>query len=116
MAVIVVVTLLAAILTITLIRARHRHRNLIDQGPQAPGVLLSVLPDRTALVTLDVKSDASSAAVAQLVDEAVQHAFALASVDDVEVRRSDGALLDRLRRPKSTRPGTSADAPDLRPR
>jgi hypothetical protein len=114
MAVIVVVALLVAVLIVTIIRVRRHQRNLIDQGPRAPGVLLSVLPDRTALVTLDVKSDASSPTVAPLVDEAVQHAFALASVDEVEVRRSDGELLCRLSRPEP-RPGTSTDAPDLRP-
>lgn len=104
MAVIVVVSLLAAILTLTMVRARRHQSNLIDQEPQALGVLLSVLPGRTALVTLDVESDASSVAVTQLLDEAVQHAFALASVDEVVVRRSDGELLDRLCRPEPTQP------------
>jgi hypothetical protein len=84
-----------------MIRVRSRRREkLIDQAPQAPGVLLSVLPDRTAVVTVAVKADASSdAAVARLVDQAVRDAFALGGVDDVEVRRSDGQLLDRPRRP-----------------
>lgn len=104
MAAIVVVPLLAAVVTVTMIRARRHHSDLIGQEPQPPGVLLSVLPGRTALVTLDVNSDASSAAVTQLLDEAVQHAFALASVDEVVVRRSDGELLDRLRRPEPTPP------------
>jgi hypothetical protein len=97
MNVIVAIALLTAMGIVAITRARHRHRhraNRIDQASPAPSVLLSVLPDRTALVTLDVKSDASSPAVAELVDEAVRHAFALASVDNVEVRRSDGALLD----------------------
>jgi hypothetical protein len=82
-------------------RGRHR-RNLIDQAASAPpGVLLSILPDKTAVVKLALESDASSATVALLVDEAVRDAFALGGVEDVEVRRSDGQLLGRARRPPS---------------
>jgi len=100
MNVVLAIVVLVAIPTLAMIRLRgRRRRNLIDEAPQAPGVLLSVLPDRTAVVTLAVTSDASSAAVALLVDEAVRDAFALGGVDDVEVRRSDGQLLDRRRRP-----------------
>jgi hypothetical protein len=77
-------------------RARHR-ANPSNHASQVPEVLLSVRPDRTAVVTLGVKSGTSSAAVARLVDEAVRDALALAGVDTVVVRRSDGELLGRLR-------------------
>jgi hypothetical protein len=102
MDVFVAITLLTAMVILAMTRARRRHRanridqvNRIDQAPPTSRVLLSVLPDRTALVTVDVKCDASSPAVAELVNEAVRHAFTLASVDNVEVRRSDGELLGR---------------------
>src|SRR5690348_10322939 len=88
MDVIVAIALLTAMVILAMTRARRRYRaNRIDQAPPAPSVLLSVLPDRTALVTVDVRSDASSPAVAELVDAAVRHAFGLASVENVEVRR-----------------------------
>ncbi len=96
MDVFVAIALLTAMVILGMTRARRRHRaNRIDQAPPAPGVLLSVLPDRTALVTVDVTCDPSSPAVAELVNEAVRHAFTLARVNNVEVRRSDGELLDR---------------------
>jgi hypothetical protein len=91
------ISLLTGMVILAMTRTRLR-RARIDQAAQASDVLLSVLPDRTAVVTLDVKSDASSAAVAWLVDEAVRDAFDL-DVDGVEVRRSDGKLLDRPRPP-----------------
>jgi len=106
------IALLTGMVILAMTRIRLRPAN-IDQAPQASSVLLSVRPDRTAVVTLNVKSDPSSAAVAWLVDEAVRDAFDL-GVDGVEVRRSDGKLLDRPRRPNA-RPRTIGDAPDTRP-
>ncbi len=109
------IALSATMVILAMTRARPHGANRIVQAPPEPSVVLSVLPDRTALVTVDVKSDAFSPTVAWLVDEAVRHAFTL-RVDNVEVRRSDGKLLDRPRRPKLARPGPTADAPDRRPR
>ena len=63
--------------------------------PTEVGVTLSVLPSRTAVVMLDLGADASSAAVAPLVEQAVSEALAFKSVDVVEVRARDGQLLDR---------------------
>jgi hypothetical protein len=63
-----------------------------------PGVTLSVLPGRLAIVTLDAEPDRSAAA-AHLVDQAVRDAFTLEGVDEVEVRRTDGELLERRLRP-----------------
>jgi hypothetical protein len=100
MYVILPIALVAAVVVLAVIRRSRRDRcDRIHQAPPEPCVLLSVRPDRTAIVTLDVKSDATSSAVAWLVDAAVREAFGLASVDDVEVRRSDGVLLDRPHRP-----------------
>jgi hypothetical protein len=66
--------------------------------PSEMSVTLSVLPSRTAVVRLDVASDAPPAALASLVDQAVRDAFVLDAVDVVEVRRRDGDLLERRRR------------------
>ena len=66
--------------------------------PSDVGVTLSVLPNRTAVVTLERGADASSASIAPLVEQAVNEALAFATVDAVEVRSRDGQLLDRRRR------------------
>jgi nicotinamidase-related amidase len=58
---------------------------------------LSVLPDRTALVVLDVQNDndAPSDDIAAMVELAVGDAFAFAAVELVEVRGCDGGVVDR---------------------
>jgi hypothetical protein len=82
----------------------------------AVGVTLSVLPSRTAVVTLEPGADAYSAPVASLVEHAVNEAFAIETVNAVEVRSSDGQLLDRrcragdllARRAHAVRPHSSS--------
>lgn len=95
----VAIVILTAVLALALtraLRARRGHRT--DQQGMDPGVTLSVLPGRLAIVTLDAEPDRSAAA-AHLVDQAVRDAFTLEGVDEVEVRRTDGELLERRLRP-----------------
>lgn len=73
-------------------------------------VTLSVLPSRTAVVMLERGVDAPSAALNRLVEHAVREAFVFRSVDIVEVRKPDGQLLDRRRRPLGQRPSGSTGA------
>ena len=99
MDVFVAIVVLTAVLALALtraLRARRGHRT--DQPGMDPGVTLSVLPGRLAVVTLDAERDRSAEA-AHLVEQAVRDAFTLDGVDDVEVRRTDGELLERRLRP-----------------
>ena len=112
MYVVVGIALSASMAIVAMTGARRHRANRVDEAQPAPSVVLSVRPDRTAVVTLGVNSDASSAAVAQLVDAAVRHALTLANVDHIEIRRSNGNLVDRRRRNGLAGPGTTADAPD----
>jgi len=66
--------------------------------PSDVGVTLSVLPNRTAVVTLELGTDACAASVAPLVELAVKEALAFTTVDVVEVRYRDGQLIDRRSR------------------
>jgi microcompartment protein CcmK/EutM len=68
------------------------------QPAEEVAVTLSVVAGRTAVVVLEGGSAAGSAAGATLVERAVRDAFVLEAVDVVEVRRPDGALLDRRHR------------------
>jgi hypothetical protein len=61
-------------------------------------VTLSVLPGGTAVVTLELGADASSASIAPLVEHVVDEALAFETVDIVEIRSRDGQLIDRRRR------------------
>ena len=104
MDVIVAIAVLAAILALALahaLRALRGHGT--DLPGKEPGVTLSVLPGRRAVVTLDAERGRSSGA-AHLVDQAVRDAFTLDGVDGVEVRRADGELLERRLRPTPERP------------
>jgi hypothetical protein len=108
--VIVAFAVLAVVLAITstrTLRGLRRHRT--DQRAKEPGVTLSVLPGRWAVVTLDVERDRSSAA-AHLVDQAVRDAFTLDGIGSVEVRRADGELLERRLRPTPDRDCSTLDA------
>ena len=110
MDVIVAIAVLAVVLAITstrTLRGLRRHRT--DQPGKEPGVTLSVLPGRRAVVTLDAERDRSSAA-AHLVDQAVRDAFTLDGIGSVEVRRADGELLERRLRPTSDRDCSTLDA------
>ena len=87
-----------ALSTVALVFARivHLRRRTSEFNmPWDAAVTLSVLPTRTAVVMIDLGADASSAAVAPLVEHAVNDAFALETVDVVEVRSPDGHVLDR---------------------
>jgi hypothetical protein len=98
--VLVAIVVLTAVLALALTRAlRGRRGHPADQPGMDPSVTLSVLPRRRAVVTLDAEPDRSPAA-ADLVDQAVRDAFTLDGVDDVEVRRADGELLERRLRPE----------------
>jgi len=76
-------------------RAARRQR----AEAEAVAVRLSVVAAGTAVVVLDGGRHAASGAGARLVERAVRDAFVLEAVDVVEVRRPDGALLDRRHRP-----------------
>ena len=78
--------------------------------PTDLGVTLSVLPSRTAVITLELGGDPCSAAVASLVEHAVKEAFAFETVDALEVRDRDGHLLDRRSR-GDARPAKDAARP-----
>jgi hypothetical protein len=76
----------------------RRRRAAHQQSVKEVAVTLSVVSRRTAVVVLDMGSDAASAASANLVEHAVRDAFGFHAVDVVEVRRHDGELLDRRHR------------------
>lgn len=82
---------------VTLIAACVLRRGFKPEAhrPWDVGVTLSVLPPRTAVVMLDIGADPASPEVAPLVEHAVREAFMFEAVDVVEVRGSDGQLLDR---------------------
>ena len=77
---------------------RGRGFNSGTDRPRHVGVTLSVLPSRTAVVMLDLGADSASGEVGPLVEHAVREAFTFKAVNVVEVRDSDGQLLDRRRR------------------
>ena len=60
--------------------------------PADVGVTLSVLPGRTAVVSLDQGADPA------LLEQAVTEALTFGTVDVVEIRHRDGQLLDRRSR------------------
>jgi len=95
--------ILAGVIGFTFTRALQGLRGPSpDQAGDEPGVTLAVLPGRSAVVTVDAEPQRSPG-VACLVDQAVRDAFAFDGVDDVEVRRADGELLERRRRPTDAR-------------
>jgi len=97
--VIVAFALLAAVLALVLTHAlRSQRGHATDQPGQEPTVTLSVLPGRSAVVTVDANGE-RPAGTAYLVDQAVCHAFTLDGIDVVEVRQPDGELLERRLRP-----------------
>ena len=99
MGVIVPLAILAAVLGLALARTlRGPQEPQTDQAGDEPGVTLSVLPGPRAVVTVDTEPAWSPSAV-HLVDEAVRDAFMFDGVDGVEVRRSNGELLELRRRP-----------------
>jgi hypothetical protein len=101
----ILLLLVAAVLAISR-SSRSLHRRRTSQPRHEPSVTLSVLPGGRAVVTLDAEGDESATALAHLVDPAVGDAFALASVETVEVRRRDGTLVDRRSRPALGWPAT----------
>jgi hypothetical protein len=66
--------------------------------PSDLSVRLSVMPDRRAVVVVDVGADAPSGALDPLVQDVIRDAFVFDAVDVVEVRRPNGELVDRRRR------------------
>ena len=95
----VVTAFSAAVVAFVLIRAVRSRRPETDAPPPAEmSVTLSVLPTRTAVVVLDVETEAPSAALTRLVEHAIRDAFVFDAVDAVEVRRRNGELLERRRR------------------
>jgi hypothetical protein len=115
---IVALALLAAVLALALAHALRRQRgHATDQPGQEPTVTLAVLPGRRAVVTVDA-DPARSPGAADLVDQAVEDAFVFDGVDGVEVRRTDGELLERRLRPTPERPTfpmPAAPLPEDRP-
>jgi hypothetical protein len=108
--VIVAIALPAALLVLALTQSfRGPREHAADQPSEDPAVTLSVRPGRRAVVTLDAKGDRSPV-TAHLVDHAVRHAFTLQGIDAVEVRRADGELLERRRRPTLGWPAIAAPA------
>ncbi len=118
MDVIVPIAILAAVLGLAFTRALRGLRGpLADQPGDEPCVTLAVLPERRAVVTVDVNPE-HSPGVAHLVDQAVKDAFTFDDVDGVEVRKADGELLERRLRPtpdSSTTPLPAAPLPQSRP-
>jgi hypothetical protein len=96
--VILPLAILAAILGLAFARAFRGLRGRLAQAADEPHVTLSVLPGHRAVVTVDTES-ARCASAAHLVDQAVQDALTFDGVDGVEVRRTDGELLELRLRP-----------------
>jgi hypothetical protein len=98
MDVIVPSAVLAAVVSLTSAPAlRGRRGPPADQPREEPGVTLAMLPGRRAVVTL--QAEGGRVSPADLVDLAVREAFRFDGVGAVEVRRADGALIERRLRP-----------------
>jgi len=116
--VIVPIAILAAVLGLAVTRALRGLRGpLTDQPGDEPCITLAVLSERRAVVTVDVDPE-HSPGTAHLVDQAIKDAFTFDGVDGIEVRKTDGELLERRLRPTPERPTVpmpAAPLPEGRP-
>jgi len=116
--VIVPIAILAVVLGLAFTRGLRGLRGpLTDQPGDEPCITLAVLPERRAVVTVDVDPEHSPGA-AHLVDQAIKDAFMFDGVDGVDVRRADGELLERRLRPTPDSPEMpmpAAPLPEGRP-